>query len=112
MKPTFGKFILGVCKGISQRNLTNRKTGENMTFTEIGIAEYKTDEYGDEVEVVTKIQLSKSQVANGVPAQVAQLKGKHIALSIWETSYVSGKGEANTNMFLTNDWQQKLHVFS
>lgn len=111
MKPTFGKFLIGVCKGVSQRQATNRKTGEIMSFTEIGIAETKIDEYGDEVEVVTKIQLSKSQVSAGVPAAIANLKGKHIALSIWESSYVTGKGESNINVFLTNDWQQKLHVF-
>lgn len=111
MKPTYGKFLLGVCKGISQRTVTNRKTGEEMQFTEIGIAEFKTDEYGDTVEVVTKIQLSKSQVSAGVPAKIAQLKGKHLALSIWESSYVTGKGESNINVFLTNDWEPKLHVF-
>lgn len=112
MKPTYGKFVLGICKGVSQRQNTNRTTGEIMTFTEIGIAEMKTDEYGDEVEVVTKIQLSKAQVSSGVPAAIAQLKGKHIALSIWETSYATKKGDSNINVFLTNDWQQKLHVFA
>lgn len=112
MKPTYGKFVLGICKGVSQRQHTNRKTGEIMTFTEIGIAEMKTDEYGDEAEIVTKIQLSKAQVSGGVPASIAQLKGKHVALSIWETSYATSKGDSNINVFLTNDWQQKLHVFA
>lgn len=110
-KSLFGKFSAGVCKGISTRAITNRTTGEQSTIIEVGIASYRTDNFGDTVETVEKIQLSKGLVAAGAPSKLIAYKGKHIMLPVWYTAYASKNG-ASMNTFLANDWESQLVVFN
>lgn len=110
-KSLFGKFSAGVCKGISTRAITNRKTGEQSTIIEVGIASFRTDSFGDSVEIVEMIQLSKSLVAAGAPSKLVAYKGKHIMLPVWYNAYASKNGASMTT-YLANDWETQLVVFN
>lgn len=110
--PNFKSAYLmsGICKGISQRSITNRNTGEISTITELGLAEFRTDEFGDVKEVVTKVQISKSLVAKGAPSKLVALKGLRIIVPVWHSAFTSKSG-ADFNNFLSNDWESNYFVY-
>lgn len=109
-KPMFGKFIAGVCKGISSRQITNRATGEVSNIMELGIASFRNDNFGDLVETVEMVQLSKALVAAGAPSKLVNLKGKHIMVPVWYNAYTSKSGAATTT-YLANDWEAQMFTF-
>jgi hypothetical protein len=110
LKPMFGKFIAGVCKGISTRQITNRTTGEISQIVELGISSYRQDNFGDMAETVEMVQLSKSLVSQGAPSKLANLKGQHIMVPVWYNAYASKNGAA-MNTYLANDWESQLFTF-
>lgn len=109
-KQLFGKFIAGVCKGISTRQITNRTTGEISNIVELGISSFRPDKFGDIAETVEMVQLSKSLVSQGAPAKLANMKGQHLFLSVWYSAYASKNG-ASMNCYLANDWEDQLVSF-
>ncbi len=109
-KQLFGKFIAGVCKGISSRQITNRTTGEISNICELGIASFRQDSFGDMQEIVEMVQLSKALIASGAPAKLANLKGQHIMVPVWYSAYSSKNGAA-MNTYLANDWEAQMVTF-
>lgn len=109
-KQLFGKFIAGVCKGISQRQITNRTTGEVSNIVELGISLFRQDKFGDMAETVEMVQLSKALISSGAPARLANLKGQHIILPVWYSPYSSKNGAA-MNTYLANDWEAQMVTF-
>lgn len=111
--PNFHSTYLmsGICKGISQRSITNKNTGEVSTITELGLAEFRKDEFGDVKEVVTKVQISKSLVAKGAPGKLVALKGQRLIIPVWHSAFNSKSGP-DFNNFLTNDWETNYFVYS
>ena len=109
-KQLFGKFIAGVCKGISQRQITNRTTGEISNIVELGISSFRQDNFGDMAETVEMVQLSKALISSGAPARLANLKGQHIMLPVWYSAYSSKNGAA-MNTYLANDWEAQMVTF-
>lgn len=110
--PIFHSMYLmtGICKGISQRNITNKNTGEISTITELGLAEIRKDEFGDLKELVTKVQISKSLVAKGAPGKLIQFKGQRIIVPVWHSAFNSKNGP-DYNNFLSNDWENNFVVY-
>tara|TARA_Y100001963_G_scaffold154218_1_gene242516 strand:- start:269 stop:637 length:369 start_codon:yes stop_codon:yes gene_type:complete len=100
-----GDAVIGICKGVSQRNFTNRATGEVMTFTELGIATTTVDNFGYVQEQTKIIAISKTLIDSGAVAKLNQLKDKRLILPVWNRSYKTKTGADHT-CYLANDWEQ------
>lgn len=103
-----GQCIIGICKGISQRSMTNRKTGEIMTFTELGIAVDTVDNFGYAQEHTITVSLTKGQISDGAVAKLQALKDKRVAFPVWYRAFTKKDG-ADISIYLTNDWD-KTHA--
>lgn len=99
-----GDAAIGICKGVSQRNFTNRITGEVMTFTELGLAITTVDNFGYIQEQTKIIALSKTLIDSGAIAKLNALKDKRIIIPVWHRAYKTKSG-ADSTCYLANDWE-------
>ena len=100
-----GKIIIGTCKGVNQRNFTNRTTGEVMVFTELGLATTTVDSFGYVQEVTEIITISKALIDSGAVSKLNALKDKRLILPVWYRAYKTQKG-ADVTTYLASDWEQ------
>lgn len=104
-----GQALIGVFKGVKQRSITNRTTGEISTILEAGIATYMQDGFGGEKEEIMLVSLSREQISNGTPRKLEMHIGKTVILPVWYRAYATKTGAA-MNAYLTNDWEQTIFV--
>lgn len=104
-----GQAVVGHFKGLKQRSITNRTTGEISTILEAGVATYMNDGFGGVKEEIMMISLSRDQISNGTAAKLQTLTGKTVILPVWYRAYATRTGAA-MNAYLTNDWEQSFFV--
>lgn len=104
-----GQAVIGHFKGVKQRSITNRTTGEISTLLEAGIATYLDDGFGGTTEEIMMVSLSRDQITKGVASKLERFIGKTVILPVWYRAYATKTGAA-MNAYLTNDWEQTIFV--
>ena len=105
---TRGEAIIGTVKGVAQRQITNRQTGEISVITELGLSRTLIDDFGDEKEVETRIAISKGLIDKGHASKLAALKGKDCIIPVWFRPYTTKSGASYT-AYLANDWESTYY---
>lgn len=104
-----GQAVIGHFKGVKQRSITNRTTGEISTILEAGVATYLPDGFGGTTENIIMVSLSREQISQGVASKLERFKDKTVILPVWYRAYATRTGAA-MNAYLTNDWEQTIFV--
>lgn len=103
-----GDCKIGTVKGVAQRNITNRKTGETSVITELGLSRQTVDDFGDIQDVEERIVISRGLIEKGHVSKLAALKGKDVIMPVWHRAY-SGKTSAGITSYLPNDWESTYY---
>ena len=104
-----GDCKIGTVKGVAQRNITNRSTGETSVITELGLSRQTIDDFGDVQDVQERIVISRGLIEKGHVSKFAALKGKDIIIPVWYRAY-STKSGAGVTAYLPNDWESTYYV--
>ena len=99
-----GDCKIGTVKGVAQRNITNRSTGEISVITELGLSRQTVDDFGDVQDVEERVVISRGLIEKGHVSKLAALKGKDIIIPVWYRAY-STKSGAGVTAYLPNDWE-------
>lgn len=105
-----GDAIIGVVVGVSQRNQTNRQTGEVYAITELGVSQVVVDKYGNHQEHVTDVTVTNQQIKDGAMTKLNELKGKKVIIPVWHRTYNTKNGNGGKTYYLTNDWDKTHFV--
>lgn len=96
--------IIGICKGIAQRQITNRQTGEISVITELGLYNIVQDDFGHSQEREIRIAVPKGLVDKGHLGKLTALNGKRVVMPVWYRVYATKSGASQTP-YLANDWE-------
>jgi hypothetical protein len=103
-KPLFnGLTVTGTYMGTRVNHGKPDQNGQTKETLYCGIAFHSEGRYGELVETVMDVMISKNLIQKGIPAKLAAFNGKQVTLPVFVTPWSNGKG---TTTFLGNDVEQ------
>ncbi len=92
-------FIEGVVRGIKREENMNRTTGEMIEKYKVGFESPKPNGYDGEV-IIKDVQISKSQLSQGLAAHYEKIVGQKVRAPVWVQPWKNGNAYS---LFFSDD---------
>lgn len=95
-------MLKGTVLGVKSRVRVDKETGEEITTYKVGIQTHKQGGYDGEY-LTTDVQVTKTQMAQGVQAQYEGIKGQDVIVPVFVMPWASKRGNAGLTYFFEGD---------